>query len=677
MKKNSQCILLGCSLIGLLTNTAYARDELDTVTVTATKTERSEFETPDTISSVNKQDMETAQAQKLSEALKDIPGVNFTSGPRSLAEKPTIRGLGGNRILITVDGTRQNWNSGHKGRVFIDPELLKSVDVMRGAGSALYGSSAMAGVIAMTTKDAEDFLEEGQNFGVRLKGGYQNVNSEWLGTGVLFGVGNLSGTEFDYVVSGTVRNSGDLRVATDDKETDYLDDSALSTQASLTKVTFKPNENHKLAFSYQYSYDRGEIPAQADAITSPTAVLSDRETIVTIPRVSYHYHNPNNPLVNLNIMTYENKQKIKEIRIGTDDRLDEIEFTTPGMDVYNTSVFNTGENLSHVLTYGVEYYKDEMKSKKGNTNNTFFPDSEAEFTGIYIQDEITLYRDWVLIPGVRYDYYKTQTNDSDVAEEAGRSSTSEDVVSPKLGVVYKMTPWANLTFNYAQAFNSPNLQQLYISGNHFGANDFVPNPDLKPERLTGGYELGVKMKNQSIFTGGDSGDLKWNAYYNEYDDFIASYVTTSETGLENVDQVLIYGSELEANYYHPGIDGDAFLGLTYIVGDNLTDNEPLSGIPAHKIVTKVQKYLFNQELMIGLRGEFNLDRTRVPSFEEEKPSYNLYDFYLTWTPPLFAGLDDAQLVFGVDNMFDTAYVPYSSNLPAEGRNVKMTLTAQF
>ncbi len=645
-----------------------AADQLDAISVMATKTERSLFDTPDTVSRVGQNDMDRNQVQKLSDVFKDIPGVSFSSGPRAIAEKPLIRGLGGNRILITVDGARQNFNSGHKGRVFVETELLKSVEVLRGPGSAVYGSGAMAGVIAMTTKDAADFLVPGEKFGARVKTGYQDVNEDKLGTGILFGEADIVGG-IDFIFSGTWRSSEDIQLGGGGE----LEDSASDTWAGLAKINWSPLDHQRFTFSRQYTFDSGEVPAQADANTSATAVLTDRETEVTLDRFAYRYDDPSNKWVNLDAFVYNNNQTIREKRIGTDGRLDIIDLNTRGLNVRNSSEFKTGEKTGHRISYGIEYYQDKMETARGTEPNLAFPSASADFIGAYIQDEITL-DSWILIPAIRYDKYESQ---SDRPVLGAADSIKESQVSPKLGLIYKATDWMNLSLNYGQAFRAPSFQELYISGVHFGANNFVPNPNLTPEKLKNGIEAGVRIRLKDMSRKGDRLSLRVSAYYNEYEDFIDSIVTTTITTFANISEAQIHGAELETVHYTSLLDLESTLSASYSIGDNITHDRPLSGIPGHSVTLNLQKYLINAGLSFGARGSFHLEQDRVAfSSQPVTEAYNLYDIYMTWAP-LINGVEDMQVVLGVDNVSDEFYEPHLSNLPGPGRNIKISAAFQF
>jgi outer membrane receptor protein involved in Fe transport len=119
--------------------------------VTATKTPRDPFTTPGEGNVVPGDEIERTQAQSLEDVLRYQPGIDVQNGPRRIGELPVIRGLTGPRGLTTVDGVRLNFQSAHRGRLFVEPDALKQIEVVRGPNSALWGSGALGGVVALTT----------------------------------------------------------------------------------------------------------------------------------------------------------------------------------------------------------------------------------------------------------------------------------------------------------------------------------------------------------------------------------------------------------------------------------------------------------------------------------------------------------------------------------------------
>ncbi|MGZ3713392.1 MAG: TonB-dependent receptor plug domain-containing protein, partial [Bdellovibrionota bacterium] len=97
------------------------------------------------------------------------PNINIVGSPRSTAELPQIRGLGAERILILDEGVRQNYQSGHNGRLFSDFSLMERIEVVKGPWSSLYGSGAMGGVISLRRSTAEDMARKyGKDNGAEL-----------------------------------------------------------------------------------------------------------------------------------------------------------------------------------------------------------------------------------------------------------------------------------------------------------------------------------------------------------------------------------------------------------------------------------------------------------------------------------------------------------------------------
>ena len=88
---------------------------------------------------------------------KNQTSVNV-GGSVSNAQKIYLRGVEDANVNITVDGARQNVNLfHHQGRMNVDPDLLKQVEVEAGPAAADQGYAALGGSVAFTTKDADDF----------------------------------------------------------------------------------------------------------------------------------------------------------------------------------------------------------------------------------------------------------------------------------------------------------------------------------------------------------------------------------------------------------------------------------------------------------------------------------------------------------------------------------------
>ena len=175
------------------TGSTATRMSVPPVTITATRNPMAAFEYPGSVSVVGQDKIQTRIPSTVSDAMIGVPNVTFAGGPRRNGQSPIIRGFTAQDVIVLMDGTRQDLITGHDARFFLDPALLESVEVVRGATSALYGSGGLGGVMELRTKDASDFLEPGETFGVNTFIGGQSVDDEVSPGITMFGrVGRIS-----------------------------------------------------------------------------------------------------------------------------------------------------------------------------------------------------------------------------------------------------------------------------------------------------------------------------------------------------------------------------------------------------------------------------------------------------------------------------------------------------
>lgn len=148
----------------------------ETVTVTATRTQLATDETAVPVSVVMEEEIEQKNVSTIGDVLRDLPGVT-TVNEGSFQVRPRIRGLDSNRILVLVDGERLNngrtstSNSGIEIGL-VDTNQIETLEVVRGSGSVLYGTDALAGTINIITKDAPRKLDGGFRLGGSFSGYY-------------------------------------------------------------------------------------------------------------------------------------------------------------------------------------------------------------------------------------------------------------------------------------------------------------------------------------------------------------------------------------------------------------------------------------------------------------------------------------------------------------------------
>lgn len=167
-----------CPLFFLLCNQASANDVIEDLlnlsldeladyeVVAPTKSASRLSDAPGTVSVITYSQIRRSSARTIPELLRSIPGVNVRWNP--MVQTIDIRSFGSNpftsKVLLLIDGIPYNsWNKGgfpqHPGFDFFNLENVKHIEVIRGAGSALYGENALNGVINIVTLSGEEYRQ--------------------------------------------------------------------------------------------------------------------------------------------------------------------------------------------------------------------------------------------------------------------------------------------------------------------------------------------------------------------------------------------------------------------------------------------------------------------------------------------------------------------------------------
>jgi hemoglobin/transferrin/lactoferrin receptor protein len=640
---------------------APAATPLDAVTTTATRTRAvaGDVATPATV--VSREEIERRDARSVLDLVRDIPGVESSGVPRTTAMQPVIRGLGEERIVLRLDGARNNFNAGHRGRTFVDPELLRQVEVLRGPASTLYGSGALGGAIALRTITADDILLPGANFGGFAGMGWQSQGSGPRGS---LGLAARSG---DFSVLGAITGFSNNNF-TDGRGTTipYSGDNASSL---LGKLGWNPG-HHRFELSAMRFQDNNQLPIAAS--TATTTSITDRETVQESLSLRWSYDDASMPLLSPQVIVYRNRVDIEERRLTGTRATDTTQLTTTGIDAQNTSRFGLGAFGRHALTYGVEYYRDEQEGGSAGVARPQFPTAEQSVLGLFVQDEITLGA-FTLTPGLRLDRFDQESPN-------GLNDREVDRVSPRISLGWQVLPWAQPYVSYAEGFRAPSLTELYVGGQHFPGNRFVPNPNLRPE-VSRNKEAGVNLRFADVLREGDRLRVRLSAFRNDIDDFIEQTVLATTTVSNNVGRARISGVEAEAQY-----DAGTWwlgLGASALKGDNLESNQPLASIPAHRVSLNAGYRFLETGVTVGGRvtAAAEQDRApRTPGVAQQTSGYGLLDLFASWTP---TAAPNVRLAVGIDNVFDHAYRRSTWNsdpVPAfyeTGRNIRGSLRIAF
>ncbi|MCY9824731.1 TonB-dependent hemoglobin/transferrin/lactoferrin family receptor [Vibrio chagasii] len=540
-----QSLLSASIVLALSSTSALAEDYalFDEVVVSSTRTNQTLINTAASVTVISDKQIEENMAKDVNEIFEYTPGVTMNSSSRQGAQTINIRGMEGKRVKILVDGSSQpgSFDGGpyafiNSSGISIDPDMLKSVEIIKGAASSLHGSDAIGGVVAFETKDPSDFLKDGKDFGGQAKLSYSsedNSFSEHVALANRFGDLEtlVAYTRRDGEELQNFRNSGDL-------ENYAVENQDTSADNLLVKLQYQLNESHRIEFLaelikdtsdsdiYHSSYDSytGEDDTKqnrfaikhiwfsdgviADTVTSKVSYISKEENGVT------KRFKPAGPGFPPYVPANNDNLQIKDYDY-TEDKL-EIE-TQLDKEINN-----------HYLVYGATYTHSDISNTNMEYNSdpatddqlyVYTPDAKEQKFGLFVQDEISLMNNKLVVtPGVRFDYFST-----DPGKITGESLTdfSDSAVTGRLGTTYKLTDAGTVFGQISQGFRAPSFDELYYTydnlANHGTPYVNDPNPNLKSETSIS-YELGYRHITQA-----SSSEIA--AYYSDYDDFIETVVT--------------------------------------------------------------------------------------------------------------------------------------------------------
>jgi hemoglobin/transferrin/lactoferrin receptor protein len=617
------------------------------IVVTATRIATNAEDLPVTVTVKTDEQIADELVTDIRDLVRFEPGVSVQRQParfgaalgatgRAGNDSFNIRGIGGNRVLIQVDGVRVpdgfSFGAQASGRGdYVDLGLVKSVEILRGPSSALYGSDGLAGAVSFITSDPSDFLEEGKNIGGLVRGAFSSADNEFSETAILAGrsgdwsvmaaytrrdwqeldnKGTNPGVVLPNPATGTLTSG--LRPGTGPQRTLPNPQDGRSN-AALARIVYDPQNGHKLRLTGEYL----DTHLYTNGLTGVTATRNAAGVITSSvdrlegfdsgerKRVSFDWSWEGEGTIDFaRVAVYwqdgEDNQYTEEDRTPAVDRtrLNTFENRVIGAAADARADFATGA-ISHRLVFGGDISQTRQQGLRDGTvppaGEVFptraFPSTDFTRAGLFVGDEISIADGRLLLyPALRFDWYKLSPKDDPLLPTFTGAGQDGSRVSPKFGAVFKITDEVRLFANYATGFKAPEPGEVnqFFENLAFGYTS-RPNPDLGPERSES-FEGGLRFTSDAV-------SLDLTAFSARYKDFISQEVVSgSFTPADpavyqfvNLDRVRVKGAE--ARFEGRASSGlYATLALSYAKGDIIEPGgarAPLSTIDPLKLVAGV------------------------------------------------------------------------------------------
>lgn len=636
------------------------------VVVSASRKSQSLNLAPASVGLVTRKQLLQAGTNSFDDAFNGINGITVTRSSNANVQSFSIRGASevagggiGNRVLLLLDGrpaiTPESggalWN-------LVPLAAIERIEVIKGAYSSLYGSSAMGGIVNVITRTPDTASHSDLNLHYGAYGpapaytGYKRYN-------------DFFGAEF--ITSRKLNKWSYLFNFAGKSNDGNREQSSFNLYNGYGKFKFDFSPNRSLQISAMYNDIFNDTPATWLSTTEAYSVADYRKDDTQHRRewngdlyyqafarsnvkysTRFYYYgsasdyvfngDPANDSTNVNTgKQYIDSEKVLVHRVG------------------NTSQIDLSMGDVHYVIGGFDLQSDYIN---GQPDTVLYGIHRATNIGVFVQDQMTFSDRLTLTAGLRYDYYSI------------KGTFMEGNVNPKIAAVYQCSPKVSVRSLLARAFRNPSISERYTKFEQGGGLKFTTSPLLRAEKLTLSAEVGTKINlNQIRF------DVA--LYYNNYKDLIYYEQRQTPDGsllfeVVNLNKAILQGFEVSAEYA-PVKEISIQAGYTYLDAKDVSE-EAINDVLAYKSKhTTYANLLVSHkrfQLFLQARSRSRIDEVFIyPG--SEPAGYILFGGKLSYTIS-----DKVSTYFKIDNATDVQYEEIERYRMA-GRNFMVGVNMQF
>lgn len=516
--------------------------ESQPIVVTAGKYEQKVEDVPASISSISRMELISRNSVAVDKALQYVSGINMNGNQVNIrGSTGWSKGLG-SRVLMLLDGVP--FLTGDTEAMIFDGlamNEIERIEVVKGSGSALYGSSAMGGVVNIITKPIS---EKSEVYFQAYGGLYEKpYYKQWRWSD---NTRTLHGFKANYAQR--IRDFGIRIAATRDVDDSYRENDYKKRYNLNAKIQydFTPYDQMTIMGGYM-NQDWGNYITWKDL---NNALEPADDQLGSHVKTDQYYVMP----VYRKVIGENSYVKFKSIWLHHYFNINKPHNISTSDYIYGELIYGTQVG-KHVLTIGFTPNYNMLTSD-------IFGSRRAIGAAAYIQDEMKFSKKWLFTLGLRYDYYDI--------DQLG----SDNSYNPKGGLVFKPKEGTALRLSMGTGFRAPSMGEAFTSTSMAGFI-VIPNPELKPER-----NFSIEFGWRQIYNKYLSSDMA--VFYSRYRELIEiNLITNENVQFQNVTEAHVSGAELNFNFQPLPKELYFNLGYTYVYARDIMLNDYLKYRPRH------------------------------------------------------------------------------------------------
>lgn len=718
--------ILQSGLVVYLESKVYAIEEF---VISAYRWEQNPKEIPNKITRIQQKEIVFNNPQTTADLLSQTNEV-FVQKSQLGGGSPMIRGFATNSVLLVVDGVRMNnaiYREGNLQNVIsLDANAIESSEVIFGPGSVTYGSDALGGVMDFHTLKVK--LSTGKKAQVtgNAMTRYSSANNEKTGH-IDFNIGTK---KWGFLSSFTYSDFGDLKMGSRNhseyQRPEYVEringtDSVVQNSDPnlqiptgynqlnlMQKIRFRPTKNLDINYAFHYS-KLSDVPRYDRLIQYSDGTLKYGEwyygpQVWMMHALNINYRKANaffdDAKLTLAFQDYE------ESRHDRKYRNENLRQRTEHVKAYSLNLdFDKNLKRENEIFYGIEAVYNSVNSSAHNKNivtgelspeSTRYPDGVNDYTTLsaYAGYKENFSEKWTTISGFRFNYtsiYSTLNDTTFFNFPYDNIFVNNSALNGSFGLVYRPEKSWQINLNLSTGFHAPNIDDIAKVFDSEPGSVVVPNDNLKPEYAYNA-DLGIQKEFEEIATFGITGFytlltdamVRRDYTFNGQDSIMYDGEMSKVLAIVNADKAYIYGFNASVEFLLP-----YDFKLESII--NYTHGEDQDGIPLRHVAPVFGSTRLNyarENLQLSVYGDYNGEiayEDMAPSEQGKTHMYATDKNGNPYSPAWFTINFKASyhftkwgtLNFGVENILDTRYRPYSSGIVAPGRNFIVGFRANF